>query len=86
MGTTVGVIGTGNMGGALVRGWLRCADSPLTFLVYDVITERVEALAEDARVTVAGSVDEVAAADVILLVVKPKESAPCWTPWGLSRW
>ncbi len=73
MGTTVGVIGTGNMGGALVRGWLRCADSPLTFLVYDVITERVEALAEDARVTVAGSVDEVAAADVILLVVKPKD-------------
>lgn len=73
MGTTVGVVGTGNMGGALVRGWLRACEPEVTFLIYDVIPDRVEALATDERVAAAATLDEVAGADVILLVVKPKD-------------
>ena len=49
LGTTVGVVGTGNMGAALVRGWLRASDPDVSFLVYDVIQERVDELALDRQ-------------------------------------
>ena len=75
MGTIVGVVGTGNMGAALVRGWLRASDSDVSFLVYDVIPERVDELALDDRVRAAASVEDLAReAQVILLVVKPKDT------------
>jgi len=73
MGTTVGVVGTGNMGTALIRGWLRACEPEVTFIVYDIIPERVEALTMDGRVSAAATLDDVACADVILLVVKPKD-------------
>ncbi len=75
MGTIVGVVGTGNMGAALVRGWLRASDSDVSFLVYDVVPERVDELALDDRVRAAASVEDLAReAQVILLVVKPKDT------------
>lgn len=72
MGTTVGVVGTGNMGGAMVRGWLRDPHADLTVLAYDVIPELVEALMRDVRVKAAATVEELAATSVIVIAVKPK--------------
>ncbi len=74
MGMTIGVVGAGNMGAALVRGWLRDPAAAVSILVYDVVPERVDALSTDARVRGAASLEELAnGAQVILLVVKPKD-------------
>jgi pyrroline-5-carboxylate reductase len=76
MGTTVAVIGTGNMGAALVRGLLLASDPDLTVIVYDVVTERAMEVAADVRVTVAASAEEATrAAQVVILAVKPKDIA-----------
>lgn len=74
MGTTIGVMGVGNMGAALVRGWSHASDAELSLLIYDVAQERMEALLGLDGVEAASSPEELAKqADVILLVVKPKE-------------
>jgi pyrroline-5-carboxylate reductase len=75
MGTIVGVVGAGNMGAALVRGWLRASGGHVSLLIYDVVQERVDELALDDRVRAAASLEELAReAQVILLVVKPKDT------------
>lgn len=74
MGIIVGVVGAGNMGAALVRGWSRAADAGISVLVYDVIQERAAELASNSRVTVAASAGELAhEAQVVLVAVKPKD-------------
>lgn len=77
METTVGVVGTGNMGSALVRGWLRAPDAQLRFLVYDLARDRAQALvraADTERVKTATSLRDLALqARVIVVVVKPKD-------------
>jgi pyrroline-5-carboxylate reductase len=78
---TVGVVGTGNMGAALVRGWLRaeeagCSEGPGRLLVWDKIEAASRRLLTDSYVGVASSLQELAGeADVILVVVKPKDAA-----------
>jgi pyrroline-5-carboxylate reductase len=75
MGTTVGVIGTGNMGSALVRGWLRSDEPPIDLVVYDIVEQRASAYRDAERVTVAVSLEEVAVrSDVIVVAVKPKDA------------
>jgi pyrroline-5-carboxylate reductase len=82
---TIGVVGVGNMGAALVKGWLRGGVSRL--VVWDKFEPAVERLlaagqASAGRSEPAGpalsavsSLEElVAAADIILVVVKPKDA------------
>jgi len=72
---TVGVVGTGNMGSALVRGWLRSPGSPFDLLVYDVVDERARGLEDAPGVTAAASLEELARrSDVIVVVVKPRDA------------
>ncbi len=76
MGTTVGVVGAGNMGSALVRGWLRSPDPGLSLLVYDVEEERAQDLACVDCVTVASSLEDLGRrSQFIIVVVKPKVTA-----------
>ncbi len=82
---TVGVVGTGNMGAALVRGWLRaeedgCSEGPGRLLVWDKIEAASRRLLVDGYVGLASSLPELAAeTDVILVVVKPKDAAEVLT-------
>lgn len=64
----IGLIGAGNMAGALARGWNEPA------LVADIDQDRAAALAESIGGTVASSNAEVAAqADVVILCHKPAQ-------------
>jgi pyrroline-5-carboxylate reductase len=71
----VGVIGTGNMGSALVKGWLRAPGAAPDLIVWDKVAAAAQRLREAGPVSVAGSLEElVARADVVLIVVKPKDA------------
>ena len=71
---TIGFIGGGNMGEALIRGLLAASlFKPEKILVFDVSTSRTEVLAKEFGVRVAPSIGELAeASDIILLAVKPQ--------------
>jgi pyrroline-5-carboxylate reductase len=72
--TAVGVIGTGAMGGALVRGWSRALGVRARLLVWDTIPSAIDRVAACEGVSVAGSLDSlVAEAGIIVVVVKPKD-------------
>lgn len=74
MSTTIGVIGAGNMGAALIRGWLRSADPEISLVVYDVAHDRVQELACEECVTPASSIEEVISLSrLLVVVVKPKD-------------
>jgi pyrroline-5-carboxylate reductase len=74
MGTTVGVVGAGNMGSAMVRGLLRSSDPGVSVLVYDVDPSRADELACLECVESAASVEDLSRrSQFILLVVKPKD-------------
>jgi pyrroline-5-carboxylate reductase len=73
--TVVGVVGTGNMGAALVRGWLRAAPAGVSWVVWDKIEAAAQRLLVDDRVRMAASLEDLAtSADTILVVVKPKDA------------
>ncbi len=84
MTDTVGVIGVGNMGSALVKGWLRAGRAGL--LVWDTFRPSVDRLVEDAQASMADgakgpsvaateSLEQlVGAADIIVVLVKPKDA------------
>jgi pyrroline-5-carboxylate reductase len=73
---TVGVIGTGNMGSALVRGWSRLGLAGPRLLVWDKVPGAVWRVAECERVVCADSASQlVTEADVVLVVVKPNDAA-----------
>ena len=72
---TVGVIGTGNMGSALVRGWSRLGPTGPRLLVWDKVPGAVRRVAECERVICADSASQlVSEAAVVLVVVKPKDA------------
>ena len=72
---TVGVIGTGNMGSALVKGWLRPPDPRVRVLVWDKMEDAARRLLGSGPVQLAGSLAQlVAEADVVVVVVKPKDA------------
>lgn len=69
----VGVVGTGAMGSALVRGWLGAGVLPADALtLYDVDEAKARALGEALGVAVAPDLVHLAAeCDVVLVAVKP---------------
>lgn len=71
---TVGFIGTGNMSSAIVRGMIAGAFLPAEeIVVFDPNADKRDALARDLGVTVVESNEAlVAAADVVVLAVKPQ--------------
>ena len=74
-GTTIGVIGAGNMGSAMVQGWVRDPAPRLRLLVWDKIEASARRLLTSETVAAAGSLKELASgADVIVVVVKPKDA------------
>lgn len=70
-GISLGIIGVGNLGGALAEGALR-AGAAERVLAADVSAERLQALADalGSRFT-PGSAEDAAAADLVVLAVKP---------------
>lgn len=75
---SMGVIGVGNMGSALVRGIVRAGVLPPgQIVVADAIADRASALAQELGVEAAGSSAEVAArSQYLVLAVKPGTIAP----------
>ncbi len=71
--TTFGFIGAGNMAGAIVRGAVAAGVSPREFVVTDAHAAAAEALAAATGVRAVSSNDDVAAAaDYVILAVKPQ--------------
>jgi len=80
----VGVIGVGNMGSALVQGWLRTGQSRINLLLWDKVEELAHRMAESSShsltagptVRAAGSWEDVVAhSEILFLVVKPKDAS-----------
>lgn len=68
----VGLIGAGNMGGALARGWHAGEGGPTELLIADADRDKAVALAAAAAGTVVDANREAAErADVVVLAVKP---------------
>lgn len=73
--TTVGVIGTGNMGSALVKGWLRSDKPGVQLIVWDKIEAAAQRLLTPGSISPARSLEDlVTRADLVLVVVKPKDA------------
>jgi pyrroline-5-carboxylate reductase len=73
--TTIGVLGTGNMGSALVKGWLRSGDRGVRLVVWDKIEASMQRVLAHGPVSAAGSLEDlVARSDAVLVVVKPKDA------------
>src|SRR5690606_597335 len=68
------LIGFGNMGQALVRGWLAKGRAPGTIAVVDS-APAARTLAEQLGVAAAGDIGALRAADVVVLAVKPNQLA-----------
>ena len=72
---TVGVVGTGNMGGALVQGWLRSPLPGLRLIVWDKAEAAARRLLTSDIVSLAGSSEDlVRRSHVVFVVVKPKDA------------
>jgi pyrroline-5-carboxylate reductase len=72
----IGIIGTGNLGSALVKGWARAEDPPAGLILYDKDHARVAALraAHAPLVEIADSLEEIAGrARVLVVAVKPQD-------------
>ena len=73
----VGLIGAGNMAGALARGWATASTGPDQIICTDLDQERARALAEEVAGRATGSNRELAEqADVVVLAMKPGALAP----------
>lgn len=78
----IGVLGSGNIGSAFVRGWVR-ADPALAgrIMVADALPEAAATLGREAGVAVAAGNDELAQeCDFVLLAVKPADVAATLEP------
>ncbi len=70
--TKVGLIGTGNMGKALAKGW--CQDETFEMVGYDSSPKQLQKVAEETGLEVSHSLEEVAqSSDYIVLAVKPQQ-------------
>ena len=69
----LGILGTGNMGGAILRGALaKDAISPENVTLFDVDTHKLESTAASCGVRMAHTLEELAdQSDMLLLAVKP---------------
>jgi len=72
MGIKVGIIGTGNMGGAIIKG-LCGSKRQYEIYIHDINPRLTEQLSRDYPVSVMGTVREIAGkSDVIIAAVKPQ--------------
>lgn len=72
-GGTLGVIGVGNMGAALIRGWLSTGlVKPGDMCIADPETEKVESLCREYGLQAADNRQVALQADIVLLAVKPQ--------------
>jgi pyrroline-5-carboxylate reductase len=72
---TIGVVGTGNMGSALVRGWSRARGQGARLLVWDKIPSATQRVVGCEGVALAGSLAQlVVDAAFVIVVVKPKDA------------
>lgn len=70
--TKVGLIGTGNMGRALAKGW--CQDSSFELVGYDVNPKQIQKVSEETGLEISHSIQElVLASDYVVLAVKPQQ-------------
>lgn len=77
----VGFAGSGNMAGAMARGWSRGAGGPEAMLFADSGSGRARALAEELGGEAVGSLEQLAAgSDVVVLAVKPVGLAEAAAP------
>jgi pyrroline-5-carboxylate reductase len=68
----IGFAGSGNMAGALARGWATCATPPEAMFFTDSGSGRSQALADEVGGERADSLEEMAeASDLVILAVKP---------------
>lgn len=67
----VGLIGAGNMGGALARGWASAEAGPDTVMISDVNQHQLRALVDDVGGKRATNTEIADSADVIVLAIKP---------------
>ena len=72
-GLKIGVIGTGNMGQALVRGLVEKSVYPQNISIYDVDAKKLSQVKKEFSVKVAKSARQCASlADILILAVKPQ--------------
>jgi pyrroline-5-carboxylate reductase len=72
-GRKLGVIGVGNMGTALIRGWLKSGLAKATeIFIADRAAERVQALHREFGLQTADNLQAAAKSDIVLLAVKPQ--------------
>lgn len=72
----VGIIGVGNMGGAILRGYINAGGNPKDVCVCGHHPEYINAMAEELGITVSASAEALtAASDVVVIAVKPKNVA-----------
>lgn len=70
--TKVGLIGTGNMGRALAKGW--CQDETFEMVGYDSSPKQLQKVAEETGLEVSHSIEEVVqTSDYVVLAVKPQQ-------------
>ncbi len=69
----LGIIGVGNMGAALLRGWLQAGLlPPEDIMIADADVGRQQTLAAELHLHAAGNTQVAATAEVLLLAVKPQ--------------
>lgn len=67
----IGVIGTGNMGSAIIHGIIK-GISPALIKAYDTDTDRLESIADETGIRIADSIDELMTdSDLLIISVKP---------------
>lgn len=72
-GRTIGIIGVGNMGTALIRGWLNTGlVKPGEMFIADRETEKLESLQREYGLHLGDNLQVASQADIILLAVKPQ--------------
>jgi len=71
----IGIIGTGNMGGAIARGLVSDIDSN-NLIIFDLDESKAEVLAENIKIKVSSSINDlIDFSDIIILAVKPNSIA-----------
>lgn len=72
-GLKISVLGTGNMGQALIRGLVEKSVYPQNISVFDIDKKKIAAIRKDANVKIAKSNRQaVSLSDVVILAVKPQ--------------
>ncbi len=73
-GLKIGVIGSGNMGKALIKGLVESSVYPQNISVFDLDKKKVDAVRKETHVKIAKSNRNCASlSDVLILAVKPKD-------------